>query len=108
MSLRYRVMRLLIFFDVPTLTAEDRRNYNRLHKSLIKEGFLMIQESIYVRVLMNKQSAKFLEDRIRKVAPVNGVVQSMIITEKQYSDIKFLSGQPIEDIRNSDDRMIVI
>ncbi|WP_317636166.1 CRISPR-associated endonuclease Cas2 [Xylocopilactobacillus apicola] len=101
-------MRLLIFFDVPTLTAEDRRNYRKLHQTLVKEGFLMIQESVYVRVLMNKQSANFLEERIQKVAPVRGTVQSMIVTEKQYSEIKFLAGKNIEDVRNSDERMVVI
>ena len=101
-------MRLLIFFDVPTKTVEDRKNYRRLHKSLIKEGFLMIQKSVYVRVLMNKQSARYLEERIRKVTPPDGIVQSMMITEKQYSEIKFLAGKKIEDIRNSDERLVVI
>nr|WP_317698501.1 CRISPR-associated endonuclease Cas2 [Xylocopilactobacillus apis] len=101
-------MRLLIFFDVPTLTADDRRNYRKLHQSLVKEGFLMIQESVYSRVLINKQSAAFLEERIQRVAPVNGIVQSMIVTEKQYSEIKFLAGKKIDDVRNSDERMIVI
>lgn len=39
MSLRYRVMRLIIFFDVPTATSDDRKRYRKLHQLLVKEGF---------------------------------------------------------------------
>lgn len=108
MSLRYRIMRLIVFFDVPTVTVDDRRRYRKLHQLLVKEGFLMIQYSVYVRVVTNKQSAKFLENRIEKAAPSNGMVQSLIITEKQYADIRFLSGKSVEDIRNTDERLVII
>lgn len=108
MSLRYRVMRLIIFFDVPTATSDNRKRYRKLHQLLVKEGFLMIQYSVYVRIVLNKQSALFLEERIKNAAPIDGVVQSLIITEQQYSNIKFLSGKNIDDVRNTDDRLIVI
>lgn len=106
--MRYRVMRLMVFFDLPTLTAIDRRNYRLFRKSLLNEGFLMIQESIYVRVAMNKQSAEFLEKRLQKVAPSDGIIQTLIVTEKQYASMKFLTGESSRDIRNSDERLIII
>lgn len=41
-------MRILIFFDLPTETAKDRKTYSKFRKFLIKEGFVMMQESVYV------------------------------------------------------------
>lgn len=106
--MRYRVMRVMIFFDLPTLTAQDRRNYRQFRKALINEGFLMIQESVYVRVAVSRQSAEFIERRIEQIAPDDGLVQSLIVTEKQYTGMKFLTGKMIQDVRNSDARVIVI
>ncbi len=101
-------MRVLIMFDLPTYTAEDRRRYQLFHKALINEGFLMIQESVYARIAINRESAEFLEERVREFAPRVGLVQSLIVTEKQYASIKFLSGKPIIDPRNSTEGTVVI
>ncbi|MGY3744286.1 CRISPR-associated endonuclease Cas2 [Oenococcus kitaharae] len=101
-------MRLMIFFDLPTLTASDRRNYRQFRKMLINEGFLMIQESVYVRVAMNRKSADFLVKRVAQLCPKSGIVQSLMITENQYASIEFLAGNPIEDVRNSDAKVVVI
>lgn len=106
--MRYRVMRLMVMFDLPVTTSEDRRNYRQFRKLLINEGFLMIQESVYVRVAVNKQSADFLERRLAKSAPPVGIVQTIIITEKQYIAMKFLTGSIKQDVRNTDDRLVVI
>ncbi|WP_310652967.1 CRISPR-associated endonuclease Cas2, partial [Lactobacillus jensenii] len=45
--MRYRTMRLLIMFDLPTEPAQDRKNYRIFRKELINEGFVMIQFSVY-------------------------------------------------------------
>ena len=56
-------MRVVIFFDLPMKTAVERKAYTEFRKNLIKEGFLMIQESVYVRVATTRESARFLENR---------------------------------------------
>jgi len=101
-------MRVMIFFDLPTLTDADRRNYRHFRKGLINEGFLMIQESVYVRVTTNRQAATLLEKRVQAITPTDGLVQSLIVTEKQYTMMKFLSGKPSDDVRNSDEKLVVI
>lgn len=45
----YRFMRMFIFFDLPVITTENRRNYARFRKFLIKNGFIMMQESVYCK-----------------------------------------------------------
>jgi CRISPR-associated protein Cas2 len=101
-------MRLMIMFDLPTQTAQQRKEYRQFRKNLINEGFLMIQYSVYVRVCVTRQTAQFLEKRVKKFLPKGGVVQSLMVTEKQYNDMHFLVGKPIEDVRNMSDRTVIL
>lgn len=101
-------MRLMIMFDLPMETAEERKEYRNFRKKLINEGFLMIQFSVYERVCVTRQAAKFLESRVRKFVPTGGVVQALMVTEKQYNDMHFLVGKPIEDVRNTSDRTVIL
>ncbi len=61
--MRYRIMRLMVMFDLPVDTSADRRNYRKFRKALLNEGFVMIQYSIYVRVCVDSQSAHFMEKK---------------------------------------------
>ena len=54
----YRFMRVLVMFDLPTETAENRRNYTKFRKYLIKSGFMMMQQSVYVRLALIRQMQK--------------------------------------------------
>ena len=47
-------MRVIVFFDLPTLTSENRREYTKFRKFLIKNGFLMMQESVYTKMALNQ------------------------------------------------------
>lgn len=101
-------MRLMIMFDLPVETAAERKEYRIFRKKLINEGFLMIQFSVYERVCVTRQAAIFLENRVRKFVPSGGVVQSLMVTEKQYNDMHFLVGKPIKDVRNTSDRTVIL
>lgn len=101
-------MRLMIMFDLPMTTSQNRRDYRKFRKALINEGCLMMQYSIYVRVCPSRQSAKFLEKRIKLFAPPAGTVQTMMVTEAQYQAMNFIVGEQSQDIRNSAARTIVI
>ncbi|MFC0265041.1 CRISPR-associated endonuclease Cas2 [Alloscardovia macacae] len=101
-------MRVIVFFDLPTKTDAERKIYRLFRRSLLKEGFLMIQESVYVRIATNHESARFIENRVGSLSPDVGTVQSLIVTEKQYASMKFLSGEPSGDIRNLDTGTVVI
>lgn len=101
-------MRVIVFFDLPVMTATQRHHYAVFRKSLIKEGFFMLQESVYVRVATTRQSAQFIEDRVADLCPQEGIVQSLIITEKQYAGIRFLIGEKPHDDRDSDSGTVII
>ncbi|KLI75958.1 MULTISPECIES: CRISPR-associated endonuclease Cas2 [Lacticaseibacillus] len=101
-------MRLMIMFDLPVETSEDRRNYRKFRRALIDEGFLMMQYSIYVRVCKTKKSATYMEQRIATVKPPVGTVQTLMITEAQYQAMHFMVGTEKQDIRNLADRTVII
>lgn len=106
--MRYRVMRLIVMFDLPVETAQMRRAYRIFRKALINEGFIMMQESIYTRITLNRKAAELLEERLIKKLPNTGLIQTLVVTEAQFSSMHFLIGAPSEDIRNKPDRVVVI
>lgn len=101
-------MRMLVFFDLPTETAEDRKQYTRFRKFLIKNGFLMMQQSVYCKLLMNTTAEQNVAEQLRKNRPPKGIVQLLTVTEKQFSKIEYLTGSFHSEIISSDERMIVL
>lgn len=83
-------MRILVFFDLPTETSKDRKIYSRFRKFLIKEGFIMMQESVYSKLTLNNSITNSIRDKIEKNKPPKGIVQMLVITEKQFSSMEYI------------------
>lgn len=101
-------MRVLVFFDLPTETPENRREYRKFHKLLIKNGFLMMQESVYCRMLITPTASNAVLDVIRKNRPAEGIVQVMTVTEKQFAAMEYITGEYHSEVIESDERLIVL
>lgn len=99
-------MRVLVMFDLPVDTPKDRKNYRLFRMYLVKSGFIMMQESIYCKLALNTMVANSIVEAVRKHKPPVGLVQMMIITERQFSKIEFIVGQSKSDVINSTDRYI--
>lgn len=104
----YRFMRMMIFFDLPTLTVRDKKEYRKFSKFLRHEGFVMTQESVYTKLLLNGTAANLLKQKVRNNQPEAGLVQMLVITEKQYSSIEYIVGQNQELIIDNDKRVIYL
>ncbi len=101
-------MRVVVFFDLPVATTEDRKSYRQFRKSLIKDGFLMLQESVYCKLALNQTAAGLIIERVRKNRPVQGIVQMLILTEKQFSRMEYVVGEYSGEVIDSDERLIVL
>lgn len=101
-------MRVLVFFDLPTETPDDRRNYRRFRKALISNGFIMMQESVYCRLLINAGAGKAAMDIVRKNRPPAGLVQMLTVTEKQFAGMEYLVGRLETDVVTSDERLVIL
>lgn len=84
---KYRIMWLFVFFDLPTETKKDRRNAQQFRKNLLKDGFTMMQFSVYMRHCASSESADAHEKRIKALLPPYGKVSILRITDKQYGNI---------------------
>ena len=101
-------MRILVFFDLPTLTAGNRREYVKFRKYLIKNGFIMLQESVYCKLALNSTVSEAVTQGIRKNKPPEGLVQVLILTEKQYSKIELITGEYKSEVLQNDKRLVIL
>lgn len=101
-------MRILVFFDLSTETSENRRDYRNFRKMLMKNGFIMIQESVYCRMALNQTAVANVTNTIKNNKPPKGLVQILTITEKQFSKMEFVSGEYSSDVIDSDERLVII
>lgn len=104
----YRFMRVLVMFDLPVMTAAERKEYAKFRKHLVKSGFLMMQESVYCKLAPNSTLADAVIDNVRKNKPEKGLVQVLRVTEKQYAKMEFIVGDGRTEVLSSDDRLVVL
>lgn len=89
---QYRIMWVFVFFDLPTETNKDRKNYTRFRKSLQKDGFSMMQFSIYTRHCASRENAAVHIRRVKNVLPPKGEVIVFTLTDKQFGMMEFFRG----------------
>ena len=87
-----RFMRILVFFDLPVKTKKERRDSTRFRNFLLKDGYHMIQFSVYARICNGPDSVEKHRLRLKNNIPDNGAIRMLVITEKQYEAIEILLG----------------
>ncbi|MDR0921334.1 MAG: CRISPR-associated endonuclease Cas2 [Lactobacillales bacterium] len=103
-----RYMRQVLFFDLPTETSEERRNYRRFRKFLLSEGFLMLQFSVYSKLSLNDEQAKSIRRRIEENKPPGGSVLLLKVTEKQFAKMDYIVGDKLEYLTDSMERVLFL
>lgn len=101
-------MRLIVFFDLPVVTAKDRKNYTRFRKHLQLQGFLMMQESVYSKLCLNGSVVQSTLKALKKNKPPKGLVQAMAISERQFSTITNIVGESKSEYLDTDERLVVL
>lgn len=91
-----RVMRVFIMFDLPMLTKKQKKDYRKFRRDLLMNGFVMLQESIYIKLVANQAGADTVIENVKKLKPPEGLIQALTITEKQFGKMVDILG-----IRNS-------
>lgn len=103
-----RFMRVIVFFDLPVGTASERREYARFRKGLMKDGFLMMQESVYCKLALNPTAANAIMDAVRTRKPAEGLIQMLVVTEKQFSRMEFVLGEYRSEIIDNEERLVIL
>lgn len=86
-------MWMVVMFDLPTDTSLDRRRYAQFRKVLLKDGFLMLQFSVYGRHCPSEENAEVHEKRVVGALPPKGHIRIIKVTEKQFARMKTYYGK---------------
>ncbi len=93
----YRIMWVMVFFDLPTDTRKDRKNYARFRKDIMAYGFQMFQFSMYLRHCSSKENAEVHISRVKAILPPKGHIGIMCVTDKQFGMMEIFRGkEPVE------------
>lgn len=102
-------MRLIVFFDLPMDTAPQRRSYARFRKYLVKNGYLMMQKSVYSKLAIDGRMVDVLVARLSENKPPEGLVQVLQVTEKQYAGVvNIIGGRARREELDTTDGLVVL
>lgn len=101
-------MRMILMFDMPTETVEERKAYRKFRKFLLSEGFIMHQFSVYSKLLLNNSANKAMIDRLQANNPKKGNITLLTVTEKQFARMIYLNGERDMSVANSDRRLVFL
>jgi CRISPR-associated protein Cas2 len=90
---QYQILWIFVFFDLPTETKQDRKNYAQFRKNLQKDGFTMMQYSIYVRHSSSRENADVHIKRVKSFLAPKGEIIIFSLTDKQFGMMEFFRGQ---------------
>ena len=88
----YKQVRVLILYDLPMSEIEDRKEYSKFRREMLKLGCYLVQFSVYAKVIKNEVYYKSFIDKLKRILPKKGEVRVIKLTEKQYEDMLFLNG----------------
>lgn len=89
----YRLMWMMVIFDLPVLTKPERRAATKFRNFLLDEGFEMCQFSVYLRFCAGKEQTEVYTKRVQAALPKAGNVQIIYFTDKQYENIVSFEGR---------------
>ena len=89
----YRIMWILVFYDLPTETKKERKVAAQFRKDIMKDGFAMFQFSIYLRHCASRENAEVHIKRVKRMLPEMGQIGILCITDKQFGMIELFHGR---------------
>ena len=87
----YRIMWVLVLFDLPTETKKERKAYATFRKRIMADGFTMFQFSIYLRHCPSYENAEVHIKRVKSFMPEYGDIGILCITDKQFGEMEIFS-----------------
>ncbi|MCY4657533.1 MAG: CRISPR-associated endonuclease Cas2 [Gammaproteobacteria bacterium] len=91
----WKTMWVFTLFDLPTYSKATRKKYAEFRKCLLKDGFTMMQYSVYVRHCNSLENANLHIKRMSSLVPAEGEVRFFVITDRQYEKILTFEGRKI-------------
>lgn len=84
----YRIMWVLVLYDLPTESKANRKAASDFRKKLLDDGFTLFQFSMYIRHCPSRENAEVHIQRVKRLLPKFGNVAILCITDKQFGRIE--------------------
>ena len=86
-------MWVFAMFDLPVDTKKARKRYVQFRRALLKDGFSMLQYSVYARYCASQESATAHRQRLRAAIPPEGYVRVLGVTDRQFGKMESYVGK---------------
>ena len=103
----YEQMWIMVMFDLPTTTKEERRAYKQFRDFLLDQSFIMSQYSVYLRHTRGRAQIRPIINKIARAMPPEGKVDILQFTDRQYADIVSLRGKRRRDSRENPAQLVM-
>ena len=100
-------MWLMVMFDLPTVTKEEKREYSRFRKYLLGEGFVQLQYSVYAKFCASRENSRKYFHHIENAVPPSGHVRLLMVTDKQFGEMVSLYGRQLEEIERKPEQLLL-
>jgi len=106
----FRIMWLMLMFDLPTKTKKQRKKYHWFHDELEKEGYSMLQYSVYGKIFSSVESANLGKKRIKDFVETNikhGNIRILMFTDKQFAAMDIIMGEQSVEEKNEPEQLLL-
>ena len=100
-------MWIFAMFDLPVDTRKARRRYAQFRKALVKDGFSMLQYSVYARYCASEESASAYRSRVRAAIPPEGYVRVLGVTDRQFGKMESYVGKSREPTEKPPSQLVL-
>lgn len=108
-TINFKPMRIIVMFDLPNTEKDESKEYRIFHNDLIRNGYFMMQYSIYVKCVNATTKIDFEINKIKKHIPKEGSIRVLTITENQYNSMKIILGeQNLNEVYNNASRYVKV
>lgn len=105
MSERHNV--ILVLYDLPSVSAKDKKTGAEFRKQLIRFGYIIVQKSVYVKLIRHSSTIKSELGRLEEIIPDQGNIKALPMSLNEFRKLVSLSGEPFNMKVFADDMVII-
>jgi CRISPR-associated protein Cas2 len=89
----YRIMWIVVMFDLPVDSKQARKEYTRFRKTLLQLGMTMMQFSVYAKALPSEEAGDCLSTVVHMALPPKGEVRILKVTDRQFGKMEVFTAR---------------
>ncbi|HEY0200197.1 MAG TPA: CRISPR-associated endonuclease Cas2 [Burkholderiaceae bacterium] len=100
----YRLMWMVVMFDLPVTEKAERKAATAFRNALLDQGFEMSQFSVYMRFCTSQAQVDTLCKSVERALPSGGKVHILQFTDKQYERAITFHGHSLQPAQKAPDQ----